>query len=897
MSTKTTFKRVALVAVAALGFGVLTSVAPASADTGYTNAGTNVSTGITATVSSKALRAGKASAISVTFTGPAVTLYANETGTVTTGGFTRGTDYLNPNMQVLSAPSTSAVGTITPASYISSTQADLKSTSTTVFSAANLIAYAATINPVDKATTTTATLAWTPDLAGSYSFLFWNDANRDGAVSAGEQSMVYTVVVGDSIKSVTATTLINNGNIANTSNGAVVKVSLKDANGNATVPSSEAVVVTLGGGALARTSFVANASASGAGTNTAYLSYADFDASGNAYLGVTDPTAETAAATVSVIGSIATPTITNTTVSFKAATSYFTSSAVTALATTTTGSGAKYYTKGSASSNITLTAASTSLTTAATAALGIIEVDGKAFGNANIKADTIVTLTVADATTANQTYVWSQAPGTTSANKSYGLTFAAAAAAAAPSALTSGLATTPLITTNLVAGSAAAVVASPASQYLATGGTASFTVTAKDAYGTALSARVMTASVSGRNSAVAIASAITSSGRATFTYTDASTSTTSLTDTVSFTVTDDLGITRTGTATVNWATGFTVSAVTVSSSDTTAGVANGYSTPADISTSYAGAQAGAVAITASVTSSAGAVAGIPVTFSVAGTGAAIKSTAVTAYTNSLGVATSSIYGWVTGTYTVTATAGGVSGTGVQAFSQQSAAEVRTVSAVADNNAVVVTLKDRFGNPVQSATAVVYATVTSGSGYFANSTRSTSATGTDKKGQVTFIVTGQDSTVTVSTVNPNGSGAAVDETLDVAGYQGGTAVTGTVLTATTVGTTTTAEKGVGASYASAGVSSATASTSGAAAAQDTAQAAADAAAEATDAANAATDAANAAAEAADAATAAAQDAADAVAALSAQVADLISGLKAQLTALTNLVIKIQKKVKA
>jgi len=82
-----------------------------------------------------------------------------------------------------------------------------------------------------------------------------------------------------------------------------------------------------------------------------------------------------------------------------------------------------------------------------------------------------------------------------------------------------------------------------------------------------------------------------------------------------------------------------------------------------------------------------------------------------------------------------------------------------------------------------------------------------------------------------------------------------------------------------------------------AAVDAATAATDAAAEATDAANAATDAANAAAEAADAATAAAQDAADAVAALSAQVATLISGLKAQLTALTNLVIKIQKKVKA
>ena len=87
------------------------------------------------------------------------------------------------------------------------------------------------------------------------------------------------------------------------------------------------------------------------------------------------------------------------------------------------------------------------------------------------------------------------------------------------------------------------------------------------------------------------------------------------------------------------------------------------------------------------------------------------------------------------------------------------------------------------------------------------------------------------------------------------------------------------------------------TAAAKAASDVAQAATDAAAEATDAANAATDAANAAAEAADAATAAAQDAADAVAALSAQVASLISGLKAQLTSLTNLVIKIQKKVKA
>ncbi len=72
---------------------------------------------------------------------------------------------------------------------------------------------------------------------------------------------------------------------------------------------------------------------------------------------------------------------------------------------------------------------------------------------------------------------------------------------------------------------------------------------------------------------------------------------------------------------------------------------------------------------------------------------------------------------------------------------------------------------------------------------------------------------------------------------------------------------------------------------------------DAANDAVEAANAATDAANAAAEAADAATAAAQDAQAAVADLAAQVATLISGIKAQITRLTNLVIKIQKKVNA
>ena len=110
---------------------------------------------------------------------------------------------------------------------------------------------------------------------------------------------------------------------------------------------------------------------------------------------------------------------------------------------------------------------------------------------------------------------------------------------------------------------------------------------------------------------------------------------------------------------------------------------------------------------------------------------------------------------------------------------------------------------------------------------------------------------------------------------------------------TTGTVTLTAKG-GTSLAIAGQVAVTAS---AEVNNPSADAATDAANEATDAANAATDAALAAADAADAATAAAQDASDAVAALSATVAKLVASLKAQITSLTNLVIKIQKKVKA
>jgi len=222
-------------------------------------------------------------------------------------------------------------------------------------------------------------------------------------------------------------------------------------------------------------------------------------------------------------------------------------------------------------------------------------------------------------------------------------------------------------------------------------------------------------------------------------------------------------------------------------------------------------------------------------------------------------------------------------------------EVRTVSATVSGPIVTAKVVDRFGNPVPGVT--IYATKT-GVGYFGAGVTSTSAV-SNAAGTAEFVIAGGSADVKVSTIDPAaaadsyGSGQTSAPKGYLANARTAAALALNIFTASTAGTATKNEAGVGASFDAAGVASATVTVD----IPDNAQAASDAAAEATDAANAATDAANAAAEAADAATAAAQDAADAVAALSTQVSEMVNALKKQITALTNLVIKIQKKVKA
>jgi hypothetical protein len=310
-------------------------------------------------------------------------------------------------------------------------------------------------------------------------------------------------------------------------------------------------------------------------------------------------------------------------------------------------------------------------------------------------------------------------------------------------------------------------------------------------------------------------------------------------------------------------------------------------TYSNIAAGTAGPHGAPVSITATVKDVNGSVlAGVPVTFTLSGvSGAAIQKTAsvdyTTVYTDTTGAAVTKVIGWTTGKTTVTATAGGKTGTGYINWKSGTStanaqAAARVLSGSVNKDIVSLKVVDRFGNPV--ANAVINLTRT-GAGLFGNGSSTQDAT-TDSSGTADVRFTGTGTVVATLSESYTQAYAAADKVAGVTDSP-------VAFTAPTAGTTI----GTGSTYAPAGVATVSLDVA------DTSSDSVDAANEATDAANAATDAANAAAEAADAATAAAQDAQAAVAELATKVASLIAGIKAQITTLTNLVIKIQKKVRA
>jgi len=415
----------------------------------------------------------------------------------------------------------------------------------------------------------------------------------------------------------------------------------------------------------------------------------------------------------------------------------------------------------------------------------------------------------------------------------------------------------------------------------ATGGSTKMTATIGDQFGNAVAGAAVTAQVTAGRNTQAVATSLVSdaNGQVSFSVTDAYTGTLATSDTVTFSSGG-----YTGTVTIYYGSYNAASTVTITggaSADVAPAVTYSY-----INTGVSGASATTVKMTATVKDANGATlpSGVKVTWKLSGistSGILVDSTTgydwSTSYTDANGQAVTYVYGWGTGDVKVSATVGTVTSAtaGIIHFAnsgtKSSEADARVLSATTSSDVVTAKVVDRYGNPVSGVS--ITATRTAGSGYFGGSGASSAVATTGTDGTVDFVIQGGAATVKVATTTLN-----TGQTSSASGYVGATAVT--------AGT-------IGASLAPAGVQTASVDVAGTTTTSD----AIDAANEATDAANAATDAANAAAEAADAATAAAQDAQAAVAALASQVADLIAGIKAQITALTNLVIKIQKKVKA
>jgi len=890
MSTKTLRKRIALVAVSALSFGLLSSI-PAKAAEGDAGEVSAI------TVADASGRLGNPITSQVGFT--TASLDATDEATIRArfdtrpAGSTATIAFNNTGLALVGATGGTAVFTAANGSGNELLPARLIVDSTaTAYTDGNHVA---------------GRIGFLADVLGTYTMTIWHDANNDGLVGTTEavDTATFTVAAGPASVSVSA---VNATTSTTGTNGALVKLSLLTSAGTAAgLTSAESLTIDPSGTEADVT--IAGDGSSDAATNGAAATATSTDfAGGVLWLNVHNNVGTAGAVTVAltgvggeVTGLSGTFTITfvaidnDWTGTWSAGTSGF--RAYGASIGTATIDAANDITVPIGSSTLTYTLTSTAgLAAEAYTRVTVADTDGRVTGSrSQSKTGLAYDLAVQNTgTEAAGTGSFSVSLTSTAIDHSYKLSNNAQLT------IDDVVSDTLDVEGGTVSASPALITATPA-------GSVSIIARAQDQFVRSCAVCTITMTISGRNATTAATvqtKSLDSSGRATFTITDApAAGVTAATDTVTFTANDPLGNAKTGTASITWSAA-AVGTIALTGGNTTAGVTATTPTLRDIAAGTSGAQANTYSFSATIKDASGnLLAGIPVAWTISGPGAAVLSTSATTYSNASGVASASVYGWIAGTYTVTATSGGKTGTGTITFAQTAAGEERTLSATVNGAVVTAKVVDRFGNAIPNVT--VWATET-GAGYFGNGTTRTSST-TDANGTADFIITGGDANVTLYTYNPATAGAkGSGQSCSRAGTASCSdlAADDTAFTATTVGTTTTAETGVGASFAPAGVSTVTVALSGVNTAAEGAQAATDAAAEATDAANAATDAANAAAEAADAATAAAQDAADAVAALATQVNEQIAELKAQndalrkqLIALTNLIIKIQKKVKA
>jgi len=244
MSTKTTFKRIALVAVAALGFGVLTSVSPASA----VGANDNI-TAITAGTSAPARVGVSSGATTITITHPeTATPGYDETVTA----------------QITSAPTGSADAVLTFSAGSSNplTSATYTASSKTAWTAASMAGIASAFGKIAASKkTSNISLRLNADVAGTYTILVTANAAAGGGFTAGKISTSYTITTAGAPTSITAASVAG---VVTTSGryGQLHSFTLKDAAGNATVlGTNESIDITDNSTAVSQQNGVLNLNA------------------------------------------------------------------------------------------------------------------------------------------------------------------------------------------------------------------------------------------------------------------------------------------------------------------------------------------------------------------------------------------------------------------------------------------------------------------------------------------------------------------------------------------------------------------------------------------------------------------------------------------------------------
>jgi len=241
MSTKTTFKRIALVTVAALGFGVLASVAPATA--------------------SVATNSGLAATLTVgTIPTPAVGVVNTTPVTVSYTGTAAGSDTFTVNVRVTSAPvgsqyrslSSNLVSGVTATGNTVAAKLTIANSATNTGTLGTNTAWTDSVtvgsiftSPASSSTAKSATfnVSFTPDVAGAYTLLvstqgitnqaaLTNLAGVGTPYTAGDGAVSYTATTGATASTVTLAAVTGSGiaGVAITQ-GQVFKATIKDAAG------------------------------------------------------------------------------------------------------------------------------------------------------------------------------------------------------------------------------------------------------------------------------------------------------------------------------------------------------------------------------------------------------------------------------------------------------------------------------------------------------------------------------------------------------------------------------------------------------------------------------------------------------------------------------------------